>query len=299
MASVSRTGGRAGGNRYLRWPIGQSAEEQERDSRRQEVSRCSAQYCRPNPEVANQEPRRHQGSEARSHQVHCVQGPDDDAGLFGIVDEGADKERERRSHEKGGRQQRAKVQEARRPGITVQVGLVQVQPVVIERAARCAEERDRDLDGREQAERLAGGHTCADHPAGVAADAEARHERAHDHGDRVDADAAMKGEDPLPGHLVDERRSATEEERGAHQEDSPQPHLMPRPLFRIHGLVIGGWNEPALARRKDSWASIPAQDRAGSFSEGRLGWGGRRAPQEQIMLRVAHGTLRTRPHAWH
>jgi hypothetical protein len=49
--------------------------------------------------------------------------------------------------------------------------------------------------------------------AEVAAEAEAQHEGGDDHRDGVEADSRLKGEEPLPRHLIRERRRATQEER--------------------------------------------------------------------------------------
>jgi hypothetical protein len=56
-----------------------------------------------------------------------------------------------------------------------------------------------------------GGTSLAEHAAGMAAQAEAHHERGDDHRDRVDPDAALQGQDPLPDDLVDEGGGAAQE----------------------------------------------------------------------------------------
>src|SRR6185295_7075041 len=88
----------------------------------------------------------------------------------------------------------------------------QVQPVVVEAAAREAEEADGELEAGEGEQRRAARQAFTEDAAGVAAQAEADHEGGHDHGDGVDADTALKGEEPLPGDLVDERGGAAQEE---------------------------------------------------------------------------------------
>ena len=73
----------------------------------------------------------------------------------------------------------------------------------------------------------------AEQAADVAADAQARHEGADDHRDRVNADAAVEGQDPLPRHLVDEAGRAAHEESEPGQ-DQLRTHAASR-TRRCHG----------------------------------------------------------------
>ena len=78
-----------------------------------------------------------------------------------------------------------------------------------------------ELDEREREQ---GGPRREAHARGapaVAARSEAEHERGHDGRHRIDADAALQGEDALPGHLVDEARGAAGQEgRDEEREDA-------------------------------------------------------------------------------
>ena len=108
------------------------------------------------------------------------------------------------------------------PGHGVEPAHAQVEQVVEEGAGRGTEDRHPHLDRGERPKRATGPQPRAPEAARVAAQAEAGHERPHDHGHRVDPDAARQLEDPLPHDLVDERRGAAEEERHR-DERQPRP----------------------------------------------------------------------------
>ena len=87
---------------------------------------------------------------------------------------------------------------------------------------------DAELQKRESGEGAARIEPHQPGPAQLAARAQAGQERGHDHGHRVEADAAAQGEHPLPGHLIDEGGGAAQEESEPdHRERIPRrgdPH---------------------------------------------------------------------------
>ena len=107
----------------------------------------------------------------------------------------------------------SKVREAGGERGTLEPRGERVEPVVIEEGAGGSEGGDRELDEREEAQRRARLEPRAQPPAELAADPEPGHEGGHDHRHRVEPDAAVEGEDALPGDLIDERRSAAQQEQ--------------------------------------------------------------------------------------
>ena len=115
------------------------------------------------------------------------------------------------------------MEEAGPPGVRVERARADIQPVVVEAAAREPEEADGQFQPGERPPRRAGREADAQEAAQVAAQPEAHHERGHDHRDGVDAHAAVQREQALPGDLVDQRGRAAQEEGDAEEAD-PRAH---------------------------------------------------------------------------
>ena len=129
----------------------------------------------------------------------------------------------------------------RAPGRAVEPGAPQVEQVVVEPAARGAEGADRQLQQAEGAQRHAGRRADGQPAAEQAAEAEPRHERGHDHRHRVDADAAVQGQDALPRDLVHEARgSAQDEGRGDEELRAAQAPAAGRVVGRCRLRHAGG-----------------------------------------------------------
>ena len=84
----------------------------------------------------------------------------------------------------------------------------------------------------------------------VAARSEAEHEGGDDGRHRIDADAALQGEDALPGHLVDEARGAAGQEGRDEEREDARGHA-----GRLLRMEPSSAESPPRDRR---WGNLPA-----------------------------------------
>ena len=214
LPSIERAGRRhAIVSRALPGPQGR----QERRHGRQQVGRGSRGDRPTHPHEADQQPGRRHRPEARAEDVDAVEDADRARGPPRVAHHGAGEEREGHAHQQGRKQEREEVQQPGAPGDRVEPAHAQVEQVVEEGARRGTEDRHPHLDRGESPQGPIVPQPGAPEAARVAAQAEPGHERPHDHGHRVDPDAARQLEDPLPHDLVDERSRAAEEERHRHE----------------------------------------------------------------------------------
>ena len=207
-----RTGGRARGPRR-----GEPGEGREQVPGRRHQQRLA------DPVEPHQEPRGHERTGARAEDVEAVEQADRACRVRRVTDRRAHEQRQRHPHQDGGQREREEVEDRRPPRTGVQPARPQVEPIVVETAARETEEADGQLEAREGEQRGAGREPGARDAAEVAAEPEADHERGHDHRDGVDPHAAVQGQEPLPRYLVDESGRAAEEKRDANERD-PRVH---------------------------------------------------------------------------
>ena len=186
-------------------------------ARKDRTARCRWRPPRGLPE--GQEPHEHPGSQegagAGPEHVDAVEHADRPSRGARGAHAAPHEEGQRHPHQDGGRQKGDHVQECPPHGIRVPGAEANVEDVVVEPSAQRSPGGDRDFQRGEGHEGALRRQAKAEAAAQMAADAQPRHERAHDHGDRFDSDAGVQGENALPGHLVDEGGSPAHEESRA------------------------------------------------------------------------------------
>ncbi len=210
----------AGRRRHLGGRRVRRSRQHERARAGEQVAARRHERRAADPRARDEQPRRGEGAERRAEHVDPVERADRAPGRAHVAQHRPHQERQRHAHEQRGRQQCGKVREAGGERGTLEPRGERVEPVVIEEGAGGSEGGDRELDEREEAQRRARLEPRAQPAAELAADPEPGHEGRHDHRDRVEPDAAVEREDALPGDLVDERRSAAQQEQEPGEEDT-------------------------------------------------------------------------------
>lgn len=129
--------------------------------------------------------------------------------------------RQRHPHERRGWQQHEEVKQAADPRRARKPRGSRVEPVVVEEGTRGAEHADGQFERSKRPQRRAPRPPGAQLATELAPDAEPRHERGDNHGNRVQADTAVQGENALPRHLVHEGGGAAEKEEKPGQKGVP------------------------------------------------------------------------------
>ena len=182
------------------------------EATRESVGHCRDQRGAEEAQVSGEDPGRQKGPDAGSEHVDGIEHADGSTSAAALDDRGPNEKRQRHPHEDGGRQQRCKLKDASEPRQGVERAQTDVKQVVVQRKRDGAEPRNGELDGCEGEKRSASGEALAQNPGRMTSDAQASHEGGDDHRHRVDPDARVQREDPLPDHLVDEGGDTAQEE---------------------------------------------------------------------------------------
>ena len=135
------------------------------------------------------------------------------------VDAGPSEEGQRHAHESRGHDDAQEMEERRSNRRVVKAHPLEVEEIVEHGNRDRAEDGDGELDACEGPKGAAGPEAGREQPARPAPEAQAGHERADDHGYRIEPGPAVEGQDALPTNLVDQGGCTAEEESSDDQRE--------------------------------------------------------------------------------
>jgi hypothetical protein len=207
------------GSRHLGSGLARSRIAAPGQRERAESSGCArgrAQQNRPrHAEEPQEHPRREQRAGRGPQRVRAVEHADGRRRAGLVAHQRAHEQRQRHSHQGGRREQRKKVRDGAARHAVVERGDLSIQQAVVERHAGGREGRDAQLDRGEGQQRAPRRKACGEDASEVASKPQPQEEGCGDDRYRVRGHTRREREDPMPCDLIDEARSAAEDEEAA------------------------------------------------------------------------------------